>query len=85
MLALMIMYSKTPARYKVRKLFDMLDLDGDDNLNYAETILMLRYGVVGVLYITRQASSIPFFQFRPSRISINARLAFSPQCRDLPV
>lgn len=46
MLALMIMYGKTPARSKVRNMFDMFDLDHDGRLNSSETILMLRSAII---------------------------------------
>lgn len=46
MLALMIMYGKTPARSKVRNMFDMFDLDRDGRLNSSETILMLRSATI---------------------------------------
>lgn len=43
MLAMLTMYGKIPARFKVRNLFELFDLDFDGKLNSAETILMLRF------------------------------------------
>lgn len=43
MLAVLTIYGKIPARFKVRNLFELFDLDFDGKLNSAETILMLRF------------------------------------------
>ncbi|CAM9567000.1 unnamed protein product, partial [Pylaiella littoralis] len=48
MLAVLVLYGKIPARFKVRNLFELFDLDFDGKLNAAETILMLRSVLSGI-------------------------------------
>ncbi|CAM9322359.1 unnamed protein product, partial [Choristocarpus tenellus] len=55
----MILFSKMPAIFKIRALFDVFDLDGDRTLNRCECIIMFRSILHAVYKTTRGTEPVP--------------------------